>query len=116
LLLDDFSLSAGLPYFIERALVERLDPAASGLATAGDARVMLASYAPPEPEEDGALSPATTFHRLDARVRGLAPALLGPALDTSVFASFHRTLLHSAYLSYGLFHLEIRSDYPAAVD
>ncbi len=116
LLLDDFSLSAGLPYVIERALVERLDPAASGLATTGGARVRLASYPALAPEEDGRLSPATTLPRLDARVRGLAPALRGPALDTSVFASFHRTLLHSAYLSYGLFHLEIRSDFPAAVD
>jgi len=116
LLLDDFSLSAGLPYGIERALLERFHPAASGLATTGGARVRLASYRSGAPEEEGQLSPATTLPRLDTRTRELAPALRGPALDTSVFASYHRALLHSAYLSYSLFHLEIRSDYPAAVD
>ena len=115
LLLDDFSLSAGLPYGIERAVTERLDPAASGVAATGGVHVRLARYAPGVPEEDGELSPGTTLPRLDARARELAPTLRGPALDTSVFTSFHRTVLHSAYLSYGLFHLEIRSDYPAAV-
>ena len=117
LLLGDFALSAGLPRSIEKAVVARVDPAAARVALRIRSRVRLASYQPAAPpEDDGEPSPAATLPRLDARAKGLGATLAGPALDPDVFASFYRGLLHSAYLSYGLFHLELRSDYPSAVE
>jgi len=115
LLLDEFVLSASLPPLIEKGVMARLAPATRVAAT-GAVRVRLASYtAGQSTEDDGEPAPAQSLPQLGARTRELAATLVGPALDTAVFETFHRGLLHSAYLSYGLFHLELRSDYPAAV-
>ena len=117
LLLNDFVYSAALPGGIEKGVIHRLAPAAARVATTGGVRLRLASYGrQSQVAEDESPSPANTLPRLDARARELAPTLVGPALDASVFASYHRGLLHSAYLSLGLFHLELRADYPTAVE
>lgn len=117
LLLGDFALNAGLPFVIERGVVQQLAPAEPRVASSGSGRVTFVSNTAHQQrqEEEAGGSPATTLPKLDARVRELAPTLTGPALDTTVYASFHRALLHSAYLSLGLFHLQQRADYPAAV-